>query len=381
VKPAVNALIAMLLVGVAIAGALVYLSAPRQAQAPRTAELKPAYRPERTVYVDLGRLVPLHPSYAFVIRSRTIESAIPALMPVAESGPPTRIPQVRLNLKDPVVSRDDLESDTVWAAVQSLTQWENGLRNALNAKLSGNWSTLKQVANSEIRLAVKDIDDQAATDGRAVIMKYLYPRVNSYARYAAADKANQIQGFQAEYLKQAYEGAKAEHESTVAKYLAELGAIDTNAKKQAAAVRKEAMDRADTSLAGIERLGSRNIARRVTEVRDEIVNDTELAATAGKTAAIDVKSLRQSESAGARLGPGVPVTAGGAVKLPDISRAIAGDVAQAVERIALERKLAVIFTPGSAPDETAMFMREMKSRVWWGQSPVLAGFGGKIVWR
>jgi len=250
------------------------------------------------------------------------------------------------------------------------------------ARLSGNRKTLSQVANSEIRLATREIDDQAATERRGVIMKYLFPRLNSYAKYAATDRANKIQGYESPYLKQSYLAAKAEYESVMAEYDAELVKINLRAKQQTASVRKEALDRADTSLAAVDRAGSHQISQRVTKVRDEIVNDTELASSASRKTGIDMKTFRQMDYPEAMAVPEMAGAGrGGSVALPDASAAIAQDVAQAVRRIAQEKRLAVVFTPGAAPDETQMFAAEIRSRLWWGQGPVLAGVGGKTTWK
>ncbi len=381
-KSAAYALIAMLLVGASVACALIYIGAPK----PALPQLPSArvQTPERTVYADLSKLVTLHPSYDFVRQSAAVSASVGRMPPAPGRGTVAlRIPPVRIDLKDPVVSREELESDTVWAAVQSLTPWENGLKQSLKARLAGNWKTLKQVANSEIRLATREIEDQAAVERRGVIVKYLFPRLNLYAKYAAAERANKIPGFESPSLKQSYQVAKAEYDSVMAQYNAELAEIDARVNQQTAGVRKEALERAETSLAVVDRQGTRKIAQRVAEVRDEIVNDTELASTAGRKTGIDMKTFRQMDYGEAILLPELPGTGKdvSAVALPNASGAILQDVAKAVRRIAQEKRLAVVFTPGTAPDETQMFVAEMRSRLWWGQGPALAGVGGNTKWK
>ena len=382
-KSAAYALVVMILVGLAVAGALIYLGAPKSARQ----ESAPARdsSPQKTVYVDISKLIPMHPSYEFVKQSTMVMAGVRRETPGQPVEMPwLRIAPVKLDIKHPVVSREELESDVVWSAVQSLTQWENRLKQSLQARLKGNWKTLKQVANSEIRLATREIEDQAAEDRRAVIVKYLFPRLNAFAKYSAAERATKIPGFQSPSITQSYEVAKAEYESMMAEYNAELGKIEAKAKQQVGAVRKEATERAETSLAVVERQGTRKIAQRVAEIREEIINDTELASAASRETSIDMSSFRQIDMSEALIVPQLPLSAAGSVptvSVADVSAAITRDVTQAVRRIAGEKRLEVVFTRGPAPDSTEVFAQEMRSRLWWGQGPVLAEVGGKISWK
>jgi hypothetical protein len=372
-------------VGLAIAGlALVLSSAP-------TRRVLEAVRPRPKVFVDVNKLVSLHPS------SRTLAAMKSALatirvdsspMPHATASLGSRVhPGVETDAAG-VASRQALESEIAQAAVSAFSRLESEQRQVLESRLGVARATEMESAESEIEVQARDItrDQQAKVrDANAqsaaelanvqMGLGSLKLAENLEMRLVAQGRIPDVHPL----LVQNREQLQARLKAVDDKRAEEAQASESIIQKSIDDLRLKAAAGIDAELADRERGEQKRIEDEVTGARNEVLAElSSFDSTSGPVAfaaACNAPALARVTVAASTL----PALSGAhdlaliRVAVSALEKRMRLDVVRTVQQLAAQNRMRVTFTNrgGSVADGTQVFARLLRARAWADCGPIL----------
>lgn|GEM_PF-1162880 len=148
------------------------------------------------VYVDMDRLMRLHPSSGALALMKRIAADLRAdkrTMPFAIERDAylvnASVVSDRIKCS---ISREGLEADAAQAAIGALRELESAQREALQARIRATRRTMEESASADIKAQVRDIEQETSRKLRDVAERYAADRINACLKIGAlkvADKS------------------------------------------------------------------------------------------------------------------------------------------------------------------------------------------------
>ncbi|MCL5103952.1 MAG: hypothetical protein M1133_07555 [Armatimonadetes bacterium] len=336
--------------------------------------------PPRTVFVDVGRLVNMHPDWGALA---TMRSTVTGIRQVSRAGysvvrkPASLVVRQRSDAADRAL-RSSLEEATVRRADEALRQLEMEQRRSLQARLDASRASIGANAESDLRVRERQIEDEAASEASSVTQKHrrnlLEAQIRADALHVAAGGSP---GLDTVAIKLKEQQAQSELNTLRAVYDAETDRVNADAKAKIEMLRQGMNEKIDSTLNEYGSVEAKDIETRAASARSQILNDMNA-----------FGAFPSMLGAGARKDgrhpKGVPdIAVSKRVCVGDmcywqadseaLEARIRSDVRRAVLKMAEETGVKVVFVPsGTAlPDATREFVDLMRTRGWRACEPVL----------
>jgi len=364
---------------------------------PPAAEPVAQPKAERVVFVDLDKIMAVHPDWPAVLMMRSVAADV-AGGQTGSAEPLAFGPLVLPALKArAATSRWVLEDRAARQADDALTQLGAEQMQSLATRLEATKKTMIDSAESDLRLREYDAEQEAAGKISAISSKYSPEQINLRTKIGALDAMLGKRGDKDVGV------TPGVNEADARKRLAELqlqldgidGEIASETRKvsDSAAgtisdLRASSNAKIDSAIAVYGAQEARTVQEHIKEARSQVIGDVmSLDETAGSDTGISAKPSMDREASPRMVGPGLgPRPAYNGRREADdwrvrelaLEKRLRTDAVSMVRKMAGEQGMKVVFDRPAVPvpDETARFIRLINDRGWRLGEPILYGPGG-----
>ncbi|MHB9035293.1 MAG: hypothetical protein ACYC64_01410 [Armatimonadota bacterium] len=334
----------------------------------------------REVYVDIDRLVQLHPAWealsmtkSAVADVRTGSSPFGSAKQKVAGGKQGSILVADL---DPA-TRERLVTETIASAGAALRELEVEQRQAIDIRLRMRRETMENSAQAEVMVGVHEIEERAARSAEQVVLKHCPDRINAELKVAALKTESDSPGTDAKVAKSKIAAAETNLNQIKDECVLETKRVWDDAKDRIDSLLADAATRTDASLAIYESGETRKISDRAASARGEILGELQSLYAMTNTGGTQVFSANGNRTLAraSRATDGAPGSFGDwRNDTTGLERRIRQDVKCAVAKIAYANGMTVVFSRSSnrIPDETRQFAQLMTERAWHGCGPVIS---------
>ena len=336
--------------------------------------------PVREVFVDINKLVELHPSYGAVAdMNATLADVRVRSNATSMSAPSDRERSHSAGLAVAPEGRRKLVADAAKSATDGLAKMEADQREALQARLRVSRAAMMESADVEMKTKALEIEQSAVDSQQLIARDHAPDRLKAQLKAMALRAASKSLGV--DPAAAALRAGKAQAEVTRIDSVSAVAEddVETQARARIDQLRAAAKAKTDAELAAYENGEDRRIERSTVTARDQIAK--EMASFSGMpagwgTVARGKLSHGSAASAPQRMVAHGPGDAALTVLREQAVRAdaqIRQDVQRAVLRFAKERGVSVRFSLSGRrlPDETRVFSTLMREHALDACGPVL----------
>lgn len=336
----------------------------------------------RKVYVDLDRLVPVHPGWGAVLSMRQAAAGVESGGTPAARGAASDVSWIEVPDMQPrtPVQRWKLEETASERSDIALAELEAQQIQALDARVRATRKTMIDSTEADIRIRSFELEQEAAKDISAISRKRIHDQINLRLKVDSLKAMLSRPGVQDEEVSKRLTAAEkelAEIESLVDSEIARVNAVRLEA---VAGLRENAESKIDLALETYYDRERRNIVDRIREARNQVVSEVNALDDIYAPRALgDIVVPDSDELAGRPAVSSPPAYTAGRVagelasESQILEARIRKDVAAAVSRLARDRNVVAVFaqqTPGLT-DETETFAALMRDWGWMMGGPVL----------
>lgn len=361
---------------VAVAG--LTLSGGQPVSAPKPEKIR-----QKTVYVDLDKLVSKHPAWESVSDVRMVVDSVRAgSVKIAVTKPGIKIADgfAKAAAEDKAV-REELVTRAIAIADEAMVRLEEQQSAVVEAGLAQRRETMKKSAEAEIMAQVKDIEKQTSADVAKIASDYCPDRINAELKVAALRNQIDKPGVDTKVAQAKLDGFQAELSRIEGECSAQTDAVLDDAREKIDSLWANSADKTNAALSIIESGEKRKIKNRSAASRYEILKDMLNLYDSGNSSVVSAKkqSLPVVNSAALSAENGIP---GGVGNWPAndsaLENRIRQDVKSAVARIARTQGVVVVFSRSSdnVSDATERFLHLMNRNAWQFCSPVMSLVSG-----
>jgi len=370
-----------------------------------------------TVYVDMDRLMRLHPSSGALALMKRIAADVRQGMRTMPFSVGRDASSVNASVaSDGItcsVSREGLEADVAQAAIGALRDLESAQREALQARLRATRRTMEESASANIKAQVRDIEQETSRKLRDVAERYAADRINAYLKIGAlkiADKSlkslaersgatvaknrgavnspaeNELGAGESAAIDAKLRVLQADLARTIDIGDGEDARIREEARAKIEALWSDSAANIEKRLSDIEKDANARIERDIMSAQNEVIQEL---SSFGKWLGAEENSARKTAGyARAVVNPAQGASIVMQKRRPDfdsvdmavevLEQRIRLDVRRAVRMLADKQGINVTFvrTGGGLPDRTREFERKLRCLSWNECGPVLCDTRG-----
>lgn len=349
---------------------------------------------ERVVFVDLDKIVALHPDWPALLMMRSVAADVAGGQ--AGSAEPLVLGSVALPALKAraATSRWVLEDRAARQADDALTKLGAEQMQSLAARLQATKKTMIDSAESDLWLRAYDAEQEAAGKIGAISSKYSREQINLRAKIGALDamlgkRGNKDVGVtpgvnEADARKRLAE-LQSQLDGIDGEIASEIQKVSDSAARTISDLRASSNAKIDSAIAAYGAQEARTVQEHIKEARSQVIGDVmSLDEIAGSDTGISAKPSVDREDSPRMAGPGLgPKPAYNGRREADdwrvrelaLEKRLRADAVSMVRKMAREQGMKVVFDrpAASVPDETARFIRLINDRGWRLGEPILYG--------
>jgi len=352
---------------------------------------------ERVVFVDLDRIIALHPgSSALRTMKSTVAEASDAQTRMEMNIQPVKLDSIGLpTLKARVATpRWALEDRAARKADDALTHLRTEKLDALTARLQATKKTMIDSSESDLLLRAHDLDQEAAGKISEISSKHSQEQISLRVKIGAleamlgergAKNVGVNPGVNGEDVRKRLAEAQSELEKIDREVASEMQEVSDAADKTIGDLRASNNAKIDSAIAAYGAQETRTVEEHIQDARNQVMGDVmsldEIAGSnvsAGPKARVVRDSLVKAQVLRLAAKPVYDAPRGASEwreRELRLEKRVREDVASTVRAMARDSGMKVVFTRQgpSVPDETARFIKLMKDGKWRLGRPVLYG--------
>lgn len=353
----------------------------------KTVDNKPASKQD--VYVDISKLIKLHPSWHAVETMKTTVADVRndsngvMLLKSHNNWDLNRNSIKNKSDSQASVSRRSLEAEVCKSAALALQQLESDQWNALQTRLRSNRSTLLHNAEAEIKLLEHDVELDASEKSMAASSGRSNEQINAQMKVTALQAASKSPGVGASLLPR-LEEARAELDMINREASSQQQQINAQTQDKLQSIRSRYEAKIDGELSIYEDGEVRRIKAISEATRKKVLNDVCIFdALASPEETVSVASrlnmggsrVKVSQDRAHSVG-GVSNTIVISKRMTKMEMQIKDDVARAIRLLAASKGMNVVFSRDmhskAIPDKTKEFSELMREKAWSVCRPILS---------
>ena len=330
------------------------------------------------VYVDISKLIRLHPSWQAVETMRATVADVRASssgvqLAKADVAPNASSNSIKGESYSPVsVSRRSLEAEVCKSAASALQQLESDQWAALQTRLQINRSAMLKSAEAEIRLQRHEVYADAAEQMKNAANLHSNERLNTQMRVTALRSASKTPGI-GPSLKPKLDEAEAELDRINSETSSQLQKITAQTQEKVLSIRSSYEAKIDAALSVYETGEGKRIKNASKASHKEVLDEVCIFdALASPEEAASVVSRLKPVGSVVNVSPVAEHSQNNARRLVDFSRQtsrlemqIRDDVARAIRQMGADKGMRVVFSRrDGVPDKTREFSALMREQAW-----------------
>lgn len=335
----------------------------------------------RDVFVDLDRIVVLHPGWEAVRTMRVTASEIRDVQPAGAERPADvgwlQLPDVKARA---TAQRWKLEDSAARRADEALEQLEAEQIEALNARVEATRKTMVDSAESDLRIRAFEIEEAAGDEVSSISRQRVYEQINLRLRVDSLRAMLGRPGVRDSEVRQRLEVAEQDLAALEREIAAEIAGVNTDAYRVIIGLRETTESKIDAALSAYAERERRDIVEVIRDARNQAI--TEICSLddiyAPNSLSETVIGERASVAWSSVMAPGPRYTANREAnellaRSEVTEERIRTDLRQTLRELGNELGVNVVFTSSvqGIPDETEIFAGLMMERGWMYTAPVL----------